>query len=259
MLGAVIGDIVGSAYEFRPLKSKRFEPLFHPQAHFTDDTVCTVAVADALVHGSDPAATLQAWCRRYESVGGWGQRFAFWIVDDAPRPYGSWGNGGAMRVSAAGLLARNEEEVMRMVDAVTLITHNHPDALTGARAVALAIHWARAGQDADQMADGLSQRFGYVLNRPLDDIRPGYRRTEKASGSVPEAIACALQSTSVEDALRNAVSLGGDSDTMAAMAGSIAEAMHGMEPALAAQGWGYLPDDMRRVLTDLYRVVPELG
>jgi ADP-ribosylglycohydrolase len=121
------------------------------------------------------------------------------------------------------------------------------------------MNWARAGQDADQMADGLSRWSGYMLNRALDDIRPGYRRTEKVRCSVPEAIACALQTNSVKDAVRNAVSLGGDSDTMAAVAGSIAEAMHGMAPALAAQGWGYLLDDMRRVLTNLYRVVPELG
>ena len=127
MLGTIIGDIVGSAYEFKNHRSKGFSPLFHAEARYTDDTVCTVAVADALVNELDPQQKLQQWCRRYADNGGWGQKFALWIFEDPPQPYGSWGNGAAMRIAPVGMLAESEEQAVEWSDTVTNITHNHPD------------------------------------------------------------------------------------------------------------------------------------
>ena len=253
MLGTVIGDIIGSVYEFNNHRRKDFTPLFHPQARFTDDTVCTVAVADALVRGADPQTTLIDWCRRYAENGGWGKRFAEWIMDDNPQPYGSWGNGAAMRISPVGLLASSEDEAIAWSDAATAITHNHPDGIASAGAVALAIYWAKQKTTPHTIAIELSKRFGYDLNTTPDDIRPTYTRTESALGSVPQAIVCALQSTSYEDAIRNAVSIGGDSDTIAAIAGGIAEALHGLPQDIAQQGWAYLTPEMQGVMIALYR------
>lgn len=253
MLGSLIGDIVGSAYEFANFKGKDFAPLFHPKARFTDDTVCTVAVAEALTQGADPQTTMIDWCRRYAENGGWGKRFAEWFMDDNPQPYGSWGNGAAMRIAPVGLLASTEAEAVGWSDTVTAITHNHPDAMHSAQAVALAIFWARQKKSAPEIGQQLSERFGYPLHQTPDDIRPTYKRTEKAIDSVPQAISCALHSTSFEDAIRNAVSLGGDSDTIAAIAGGIAEALHGIPEHIAAEAWGYLPKNMQAVMSDLYK------
>lgn len=252
MLGAIIGDIVGSYYEFRHFKEKDFTPLFHPLAKFTDDTVCTIAVADALLNNLDPATTLRSWCRRYWQNGGWGQRFSLWIADDDMGPYGSWGNGGAMRVSAAGLLARDSDHALKLADQVTRITHDHPEGLRGAYATATAIHLARIGLSVSEVRENISRRFSYNLSRSVGDIRPGYRHSERSQDSVPEALTCAFEASDFEDAIRNAVSLGGDSDTMAAIAGSVAEALFGIEESIAFQGWGYLPDDMKAILKDLY-------
>ena len=257
MLGTVIGDIIGSVYEFKNHRSKNFAPLFHPQARFTDDTVCTVAIADALVRGTDPQATPIEWCRRYADNGGWGKRFAEWFMDDNPQPYGSWGNGAAMRISPVGLLATSAEEAMGWADAATAFTHNHPEGIASARAVALAIFWARHKTSARTIAAQLTERFGYDLSTTPDDIRPSYTRTEKAAGSVPHAIICALQNTSYEGAIRSAVSIGGDSDTIAAIAGGIAEALHGIPDTIAVEAWAYLPKEMQAVLARLYEEVPD--
>jgi ADP-ribosylglycohydrolase len=255
MLGTLIGDIIGSAYEFSHFKGKDFAPLFHPKARFTDDTVCTVAVAAALVHGTDPQTAMIEWCKRYAENGGWGKQFALWFLDDNPQPYNSWGNGAAMRIAPVGLLANTEAEVIGWSDTVSAITHNHPDAMNTAQAVALAIYWARRKTSAQDIGRLLTERYGYPLHLTPDDIRPGYKRTEKALDSVPQAISCALHSTSFEDAIRNAVSLGGDSDTIAAIAGGIAEALHGIPPDIAAQAWTYLPDDMQTVMRELYQEI----
>jgi ADP-ribosyl-[dinitrogen reductase] hydrolase len=254
MLGAIIGDVVGAAYEKRNFRSKDFEPLFHQNARFTDDTVCTVAVADALLHGKKPAEALQEWCRRYEDIGGWGQRFALWIADDDPKPYQSWGNGAAMRISAVGYLVSTEDQAIQWADYFTVVTHDQADAIAAARAVSLAIYWARQQVDAIEIANRLTERFGYKLKQTPDDIRPTYKHTESSAGSVPQAIVCALQSTSYEDALRNAVSIGGDSDTIAAIAGSIAEALHGIPEDIRAKGMSYLPEDMTEVINAFYSI-----
>lgn len=253
MLGAVTGDIIGSAYEFKNIKYKHFEPLFHPQAKFTDDTVCTVAVADALVNGRSPVAALQDWCQRYWDNGGWGQRFNLWLGEDNPQPYGSFGNGAAMRVSPAGLLATTLDEALELAYQVTAITHDHPEGIKAGQATALAIWMARQGDSADTIRKALSQRFGYDLSMTVDTIRPGYKFTEASQHSVPQALVCALEAVSFEDALRNAVSIGGDSDTIGAIAGAVAEARFGIPDKIAAKTWIYLPRDMRVVMTALYR------
>ena len=173
-------------------------------------------------------------------------------MDDNPQPYGSWGNGAAMRISPVGLLATSEDEALAWADAATAITHNHPDGMASARAVALAIFWARHKTDPQTIAKRLTERFGHDLSTTPDTIRPTYKRTESAAGSVPQAIVCALQSSSYEDAIRNAVSIGGDSDTIAAIAGGIAEALHGLPQDIAQQGWAYLTPEMQRVMAALY-------
>ena len=255
MLGAITGDIIGSWYEFRNYKAKDFEPLFHRSAKFTDDTVCTVAVADALVNGLNPAATLQRWGRAYWSNGGWGQRFNLWLAEDEPQPYNSWGNGAAMRVGAAGLLSTSLESALALATRVTVITHNHPEGLKAAQATAVAIWLARQREGPDQIRQALTQRFGYRLDMTVDEIRPSYKFTEASHDSVPQALVCALEATNFEDAMRNAVSIGGDSDTIAAIAGSVAEARFGIPDEIAAKTWSYLPRDMRVVLTALYQQV----
>lgn len=255
MLGAITGDIIGSWYEFRNYKAKDFEPLFHAEAKFTDDTVCTVAVADALVNELDPVATLQRWGQAYWHNRGWGQRFSLWLADDNPQPYNSWGNGAAMRVGAAGLLATSLEQALELAYQVTVITHNHAEGIKGAQATAVAIWLARNKQGPHEIGQELTQRFGYQLDMTVDSIRPGYKHTEASQHSVPQALVCALEATSFEDAVRNAVSIGGDSDTIAAIAGSVAEARFGIPDDIAAKTWTYLPRDMRAVLTALYQQV----
>ena len=255
MLGSITGDIIGSWYEFRNIKVKDFQPLFHKGAKFTDDTVCTVAIADALVHELDPAATLQRWGREYWSNGGWGQRFNLWLADDNPEPYNSYGNGAAMRVGPAGLLATSRADALGLASRVTIITHNHPEGMKAAQATASAIWLARQGVVPEQIRKELTERFGYRLDVTVDEIRPGYKFTEASQDSVPQALVCALEATGFEDAIRNAVSIGGDSDTIAAIAGSVAEARFGIPQEIAAKTWSYLPRDMRVVLTALYAKV----
>ena len=158
-----------------------------------------------------------------------------------------------MRISPVGLLANNEDEVVAWADAATVITHNHPEGIKSARAVGLAIHWALRKVAPGEIAERVTDRFGYDLDTTPDVIRINYVRTESAAGSVPQAIVCALQSTSYEDAIRNAVSIGGDSDTIAAISGGIAEAIHGLPNNISRQGWSYLTPHMQRVLTALYQ------
>jgi len=252
MLGAIIGDIVGSVYEFNNYRKKDFDPFFHPEAFFTDDTVCTVAVADALINGKDPAVSLRQWGRRYWDNGGWGQRFALWIASDDMGPYNSFGNGSAMRVSAAGLLAKSIAEAVSISDRVTEVTHNHPEGMLGAAATAVAIHLARTGSSVVEIRGEITDQFGYDLTQTVDQIRPGYRYSERCQDTVPQALVCALEAVDFEDAIRNAISIGGDSDTIAAIAGAVAEARFGIGEEMAARAWGFLPQDMRGVLTALY-------
>ena len=231
MLGAIIGDIVGSVYEWHPIKTKDF-PFFADNCCFTDDSVCTVAVADILLHDLPPAETLQAWCRLYPGRG-YGGYFSRWIYANPPEPYHSYGNGAAMRVSAAAFLNRNDlDTALAASDKVTEITHNHPEGMKGARATTHAIWLAFHGEDPANIRQAIASEYGYDLTQTVDSIRPDYAFDETCQGTVPQAITCAVESISYEDAVRNAISLGGDADTLAAIAGAIAEAMHGIPDAL---------------------------
>ena len=246
MWGAVIGDIAGSIYEFNPIKTKDFK-LFQSACDYTDDSVCTAAVADILMQDLDPARTMQAWCRRHPGRG-YGGMFMSWINEPEPKPYGSFGNGSAMRVSPAAYCHRHEpiDDALAASDRVTEISHNHPEGLKGARATVHAIWLALSGEDAEVIREIVTSTYGYDLSRSVDDIRPNYYFNEICQETVPEAITCALESSSFEDALRNAISLGGDADTLAAISGPIAEGLHGipadMQSAVKKTFLGHAPD-----------------
>lgn len=257
MLGAIIGDIVGSIYEFENHRSKTF-PLFGPDVDFTDDTVCTVALADALLRHTDPADTLRAWCLRYPDRG-YGGMFRQWIVDESLGPYNSFGNGAAMRVSAAALLGVDLESGLFLADRITAITHDHPEGMKGARATVTAIWLARTGEDAETIRQTLARRFGYDMNRTVENIRVGYAFDVTCQGTVPEALICALEATDFEDAIRNAISIGGDSDTIACIAGSVAEARFGIPEAIAAEALRRLPQEMVDVVEEVYRRAGGVG
>lgn len=246
MLGAIAGDIIGSVYEASPIKTRAF-PLFQSGSRFTDDTVLTVAIADAILSGRPYAQAVRDFGRRYPDAG-YGGSFRRWLHIDDAGPYGSWGNGSAMRVSPVGFAFQTEDAVLEHARRSAAITHNHPEGIRGAQATALAVFLARTGHGKPAIRDRLVREFGYDLERSIDEIRPGYGFDVSCQGSVPEAIIAFLDSESLEDAIRNAVSLGGDSDTMACIAGGIAEAFHGgvadhiREPVEAL-----LPEDLARV------------
>jgi ADP-ribosylglycohydrolase len=231
MLGAITGDIIGSLWEFRRIKTKEF-PLFLEDSGFTDDTVLTCAVADSLLNGQEVLFTLREWPRKIlisPKVGGYGKRFMEWVAKPNPQPpYQSFGNGSAMRVSPCAWLADSIDEVRSLAIQVTDVTHDHPEGIKGAVATAEAIWFARHGQSPEWIRAHVQETHGYDMQRQVDEIRMTYRYSEACQDSVPESILCALEATSFEDAVRNAVSLGGDADTMACIAGAIAEARFGI-------------------------------
>lgn len=228
MVGAIAGDIIGSVYENHPIKTKDF-PLFHPRCRFTDDTVLTVAVAQAILSGTPYERAILEVGRRYPGVG-YGGAFFVWLFSDQPRPYNSWGNGSAMRISPVGFAFDSEDQVLGEAKKTADISHNHPEGVKGAQATALAVFLARTGRTKDEIRVNITHRFGYDLHRTVDDIRPKYSFDVSCQGTVPEAIIAFLDSTSYEDAVRNAISLGGDSDTLACITGGIAEAFYGSIP-----------------------------
>ena len=257
MLGAIIGDIVGSIYEWDRIKTTDFI-FFSDRCFFTDDTVCTGAVADILLHGLPPAEAMQEWCRRYPERG-YGGMFGDWINFDEPVPYGSYGNGAAMRVSPAAFLNRsNLEAALVASDNVTAITHDHPEGIKGARATTHAVWLAYQGEDATTIREVITTEYDYDLTQTVDEIRPDYFFNETCQDTVPQAITCALESDSFEDAVRNAISLGGDADTLGAIAGPIAEALYGIPHDIKEQAENrYLANapDIREVIREMYRVV----
>jgi len=228
MIGAVAGDIIGSVYEHNPIKTKDF-PLFHPRCRFTDDTVLTIAVADAILSGRPYVESIRRIGRRYPRAG-YGGSFIMWLHSDDALPYNSWGNGSAMRVSPVGFAFQSEEEVLRQARMTAESTHNHPEGIKGAEATALAVFLARTGHDKENMRSRIKGQFGYDLNRSVSDIRPSYSFDISCQGTVPEALIAFFDSESYEDAVRNAISLGGDSDTLACITGGIAEAFYGSVP-----------------------------
>lgn len=247
LYGAVAGDIVGSAYERRPVKTTDF-PLLSPASRWTDDTVLTVATAEVLLTRGDFEEAYRRWGRRYPDAG-YGRAFRHWLLSRHPEPYQSYGNGSAMRVSPVGWACGTLEETLELARHSALPTHDHPEGIKGAQAVAAAVFLARSGASKDEIRSMIQTRFGYGLNRTLDEIRPGYGFDPTCQGSVPEALTAFLESESFEDALRKAVSLGGDSDTQACIAGAVAEAFYGGVPFdLAESVRALLPAEMTRIL-----------
>ena len=243
MIGAIVGDIVGSVYEWNNIKTKDF-PLFSPECFFTDDTVMTLATAEGLMNGASKEAFIKAMKRygRLYPYAGYGGRFGNWLFSDDTSPYNSWGNGSAMRVSPVAWAFSTLSEVERYAEISAAVTHNHPEGIKGARATAAAIFLARTGASKEETKAYIEKQYRYDLDRTLDEIRPHYRFDESCQGTVPEAIIAFLESVSFEDALRNAVSLGGDSDTLAAITGSIAEAAYGVSEDIKEKAMSILDD-----------------
>ncbi|KPK43530.1 MAG: hypothetical protein AMK74_06720 [Nitrospira bacterium SM23_35] len=229
MIGAIAGDIIGSVYEHFPVKTKDF-PLFDTRCCFTDDSVLTVAVADSILTGRSYLESVREIGRRYPGAG-YGGSFIRWLHSHDPQPYNSWGNGSAMRVSPVGFAFNTEVDVLDQAEKTAEISHNHPEGIKGAQATALAVFLARTTRDKEEIRRQIIQRFRYDLDRKVDDIRPTYQFDISCQGTVPEAIIAFLDSQSYEDAIRNAISLGGDSDTLACITGGIAEAFYGTIPS----------------------------
>ena len=259
MIGAIVGDIAGSPYEFNNVKTRDF-PLFGSycgkRARPTDDSVMTLAVARALLDAADDVAALpEAAVRRMREFGrryphaGYGGTFFRWLAVPNPRPYNSWGNGAAMRVSACGWAARTLDEALAFSDAVTGVTHNHPEGLKGARAVSAAIFLLRAGTPMLKVWKHVVEAY-YPLDFTLDEIRPDYAFDVSCQGSVPQALKAFFEADGFECAIRNAVSIGGDSDTIAAIAGAVAEARWGVPDDLRAQALARLDDFQRETIEE---------
>ena len=244
MIGAIAGDIIGSVYEARPIKTTTF-PLFSAGSCFTDDTVLTVATALAILEKMDYGRAYRKLARSYPGRG-FGAAFAHWFQADAAPPYNSWGNGAAMRVSPIGWAFDDKARVLSEAQQSAAVTHNHPEGIRGAQATALAIWLARRGWAKEDIRHEITKHFGYDLQRTIAGIRPNYRFEISCQGSVPEAIICFLESSDFETAVRLAVSLGGDSDTQACIAGAIAEAFYGPIPeTIRTEVERRLPEEFR--------------
>jgi len=257
MYGAILGDMVGAPYEFdRGNKSKDFE-MWNRRVRFTDDTVMTIAVADAiLTAGKDSGEKeikeelvkkMQAWGRKYPNSG-YGGRFVHWLGSRKPKPYGSYGNGSAMRVSSVGWLYDTIEETREVARWTAEVTHNHPEGIKGADATAAAIFMARNGATKNEIKEYIAKEFCYDLSRTCDEIRPGYHHDESCQKTVPEAITAFLEGSDFEDVIRTAVSLGGDCDTLTCIAGGMAEAFYGIPIKMMVETCDRLGDDMIEVL-----------
>ena len=250
IIGAIAGDIIGSVYEFRPIKTKEFS-LFNKKSSFTDDTIMTLAVAKWLLEDKDSkeelVKQLQNFGRRYPK-GGYGRMFNNWLRTKNPEPYNSWGNGSAMRVSPVAWVGDSLEEVQKLARISAEVTHNHPEGIKGALATADAIYLARLGSSKEEIRDHIEIRYDYDLSRTVDDIRPYYKFDVSCKGSVPESIICFLEAKDYEDTIRNCISLGGDADTMAAIAGGIAEAYYGLNAELRKECRKRVEQDMLVVL-----------
>lgn len=254
MIGAIAGDIIGSVYEWHNIKTKAFE-LFSPECTFTDDSVMTVAVALALLRGGaaeDYVHAMQLLGRRYPDAG-YGGRFSRWLRTSWPKPYNSYGNGSAMRVSPAAWVADSLEQTLQLARWSAEVTHDHPEGIKGAQAIAASVWMARQGCSKEEIRTYVSETFGYDMDRTCDQIRPGYTFDVSCQGSVPEAIIAFLEGTDFEDVIRTAVSLGGDTDTIAAMAGSIAEPFYGVPMELRQECEARLPQDMKEIVDGFRR------
>ena len=255
MIGAIIGDIAGSRFEFNNYRHKDFD-LFTPECMVTDDSIMTLAIAKAIMEsrpdwsdlGAQAVRCMQEVGRPYPGCG-YGGHFWGWMYSDDPQPYNSFGNGAAMRVSACGLAARTLEEAKLLSKAVTEVTHNHPEGIKGAEATAVAIFMARNGATKEEIRDVIDWEY-YPMTFTLDEIRPTYWFNETCQDTVPQALEAFFESTSFEDAIRNAVSVGGDSDTLAAITGAVAEAFWGVPKELEQQALGFMDERQKRIYDD---------
>lgn len=256
LMGAILGDIAGSIYEFCPCKSTNID-LQDGKMDYTDDTIMTIAVAEWILNDIKHTkkgliACLQHWGRKYPNpMGAYGNMFSQWLRSDSPKPYNSWGNGSAMRISAVGFAFSTLDETLEVAKICAEVTHNHPEGIKGAQATAAAIFMARTGCTKDEIRQYISRTFGYNLNRTCDDIRPTYGFDGSCQGTVPESIIAFLDSKDYEDALRLCISLGGDADTMGAITGAIAGAYYNTIPnTLYGFGMEKLPDDIKHLINE---------
>lgn len=261
MIGAIIGDIVGSRFEFNNHRSKDFE-LFGRGCFFTDDSIMSLALCQALINCKDDFSDLSECAVHYmQAIGrpypncGYGGRFLHWMYSDHPEPYNSFGNGSAMRVSACGYVGKSIEQVIALSDAVTKVTHNHKEGLKGAQATAVAVYLARTGHTMEQINDYIDKHY-YQINFTLDEIRDTYQFNETCQDTVPQALEAFYESHNFEDAVRNAISVGGDSDTLAAITCSIAEAFYGVPSDIRAKAESYLDDSLLSILQNFESLYP---
>lgn len=264
MYGAIIGDIAGSRFEFDRGGWKKDFNLFTPADNFTDDTVMTVAVAKALVEvGRDVdievikrkcIEKMQIWGRRYPYAG-YGSRFIYWLGAEDPKPYGSFGNGSAMRVSAAGWLYDSLERTIEVARATAEVSHNHIEGIKGAECTAAVIFMGRTGHSMEDIKAEVRKRFGYDTSESLDEMRKRHEHVESCQDSLPKALKSFYEANCYEDAIRNAISLGGDTDTIAAICGAMAEAYFGIPAELKAAANRYLTKDMLKVIEEFENAV----
>lgn len=251
MIGAIAGDIIGSVYEHNSIKTKDF-PLFSLNSRFTDDTVLTVAVAYSILSDKSYRDGIKKIGNRYPDAG-YGGTFIKWLLSKDAGPYNSWGNGSAMRVSPVGFAFNSMDEVLKQAGLTAEITHNHPEGIKGAEATAIAVYLARNGVSKDDIRRQIKELFGYNLDRSVEEIREVYSFDISCQGTVPEAIISFLDSGSYEDAIRNAISLGGDSDTLACITGGIAEAYYGKVPEdIYKKVEEILPTDLMEIIKAFY-------
>ncbi len=247
MLGSIVGDIIGSVYEWNRIKTTKF-PLFQDNSDYTDDSVLTIATAYSILNNVPYAQSYKDFSRRYPCRG-YGGSFQGWIMSETLEPYNSWGNGSAMRVGPVGFAYETVKEVLEQAKRSAEVTHNHPEGIKGAQATALSIFLARKGNDKETIRKEISKRFSYDLNRTVEEIRPDYHFNESCQKTVPEAIVAFIDSDDFEHSIRLAVSLGGDSDTLACITGGIAEAYYKQVPyEIEDKVMVMLPEDFIRIL-----------
>lgn len=250
MLGALVGDIIGSMYEFLNTKRTDFE-LFPEGSRFTDDSVMTLAVAKWLLEDEAHSIHYLIYCMQelgdHYPNAGYGGRFMEWLFEENPQPYNSWGNGAGMRVSPVGLYAKTFDEALALAAVTASVSHNHPEGVKGAQAIATSVFLCKQGKSKQEIKDYVEQTFGYNLHRTIEEIRPMYRFDVSCQGSVPEAIIAFLEANSFEEVIRLAISLGGDSDTIGAMAGAIAACMYPVPDDIAERCDSILTEDLREI------------
>ncbi len=245
MIGALAGDIIGSVYEWHNIKTKAF-PLFSPACFFTDDSILTVALADTILSGTPYVENLKKFYHWYPN-GGYGGRFCHWAQSPHAEPYNSWGNGAAMRISPVGYAYDDLATVVRKAKEYTEVTHNHPEGIKGGQATAAAIFLARSGKAKDEIKEFIEKNYQYDLSKHVDEIRPAYAFDESCQGTVPQALRAFIDATDFEDALRTAVSLGGDTDTLACITGGIAQAAYGVPAAIQEKVHTILDERLRDI------------